>query len=158
MLPVAISTYTFVVAIHVVFAVSFLGAGAAFSVIGPLAGQNPQHAPFALKARKEIYEKAIIPGMLVVWGTGFYQWSDGGFGGDDLWLIVSVVLYAAITLIGLFLLYPGIKSVLAELESKSEPGPPSAESQAKLKRLRVFGPFIGVSMMVITFLMVAQPF
>lgn len=158
MLPVAITTYTFVVAIHVVFVVSFLGAGAAFGVIGPLVGKNPQHAPFALKVNKEIYEKMIIPGMLVVWGTGFYQWNDGGFGGDDLWLIISVALYAVITLVGLFVLYPGIKFVLAELESREQPGPPSAESQARLKKMQVFGPFIGVSMMVITFLMVAQPF
>lgn len=154
----ALTTYTFVVAIHVVFVVSFLGAGAAFGVIGPLAGKNPQHAPFALKVNKEIYEKLIIPGMLVVWGTGIYQWNNGGFGSDDLWLIVSTVLYALITLVGLLVLYPGIKFVLAEIEAQEQPGPPSAAAQSKLKQMQIFGPAIGVSMMVITFLMVAQPF
>lgn len=157
-MPLAITTYSFVTAIHVIFVVSFLGSAGAFAVIGPMARDNPQHAVFALKVNKKIYETSVIPGILVVWGTGFYQWSDGGFGSSDGWLITSVVLYALMTIAGLALLYPGIRSVLAEMEAKTEPGPPSEASQSKLKLMGILGPFMGIGMMVITFLMVAKPF
>jgi hypothetical protein len=96
--------------------------------------------------------------MLVVWGTGIYQTADGGFEGGDLWLSISVVLFAAITLLTIFVLYPAVKLAIAELESKTEPGPPSEKAQKSIKKLGTFGPMIGISMMVITFLMVAQPF
>jgi uncharacterized membrane protein len=154
----AISMYTLSVAIHVVFVVSFLGAGAAFGIIGPLSGKYPEHGLFALRVIKEVDEKLIFPGMLVVWGTGFYQASDAGFELGDLWLTISVVLFALITLLTIFVLYPAVKVAITELEAQTEPGPPSATVQASIKKLSTFGPMIGVAMMVITFLMVAQPF
>ncbi|MBJ7355531.1 MAG: DUF2269 family protein [Thermoleophilaceae bacterium] len=154
----AITMYTLSTAIHVVFVVSFIAPSGAFSVIGPMAKSNPQHAVFALKVNKKIYETLIFPGVLVVWGTGIYQSSDGGFSGDDLWLSISVAIYALMTIASIFVLYPATKSVLAELEGKTEPGPPSEQAQKKLKTLGTIGPMMGIGMIVITFLMVAQPF
>lgn len=154
----AITTYTVVTAIHVIFAVSFLGTAGAFGVIGPMARDNPQHAVFALKVNKKIYETAVLPGVAGIWLTGIYQWADGGWGSSDVWLMLSVVWYAVLSLVGIFVLYPGIKSVLAEMEAKTEPGPPSPESQAKLKLMGTLGPIFGISMIAITFLMVAKPF
>lgn len=154
----AITMYTLSTAIHVVFVVSFLGAGAAFGIIGPMSGKMPEHGLFALKVIKETDEKLIFPGMLVVWGTGIYQSGDGGFDGGDLWLSISVVLFAVITALTIFVLYPAVKLAISEIEGQTEPGPPSETAQKSIKKLGTFGPMIGVAMMVITFLMVAQPF
>lgn len=154
----ATSMYTFSTAIHVVFVVSFLAPAGAFSVMGPMAKANPQHATFALKVNRKIMETMVFPGILVVWGTGLYQMSDGGFGGDDLWLSISAAIFAYMTIVAAFVLYPGAKTALAELEAQDAPGPPSAKAQANLKKLGTFGPLQGLGLLVITFLMVAQPF
>ena len=154
----AITMYTLSTAIHVVFVVSFLGSAGAFSVIGPLAKANPQHATFALKVNKKIFETMIFPGLLVVWGTGIYQSSDGGFTGSDLWLSISMAIFAYMTIVAVFVLYPAVKSALAEIEGQDAPGPPSAKAQSDLKKLRTLGPVQGIGLLVITLLMVAQPF
>ncbi|MBJ7459547.1 MAG: DUF2269 family protein [Thermoleophilaceae bacterium] len=154
----ALTMYTLATAIHVIFVVSFLAPAGAFSVIGPMARDNPPHAIFALKVNKKIYETLILPGVLVIWLTGIYQSADGGFAGDDLWLWISVGLFALSSIAAVFVLYPAVKFVLAELEARTEPGPPSEASQSKLKMMGKIGPLMGINMIVITFLMVAQPF
>lgn len=155
----AMTMYTLSTAIHVVFVVSFLATAGAFSVIGPMAKENPQHAVFALKVEKKIYETMVFPGLLIVWGTGIYQSSDGGFDlGDDLWLTVSVLLFLFMTVATFAVNYPAAKTALTELESQTEPGPPSEKAQAAFKKMAALGPVMGITFMVITFLMVAQPF
>lgn len=153
----AMTMYTLSVAIHVVFVVSFLATAGAFSVIGPMAKDNPQHAVFALKVEKKIYETLVFPGILVVWGTGLYQWSDGNFG-SDAWLVASALLFAFMTITTFAVNYPAAKTALTELEGQTEPGPPSAKAQASFKKMAALGPVMGITFMVITFLMVAQPF
>ncbi|MGH2905554.1 MAG: DUF2269 family protein [Solirubrobacterales bacterium] len=158
-MPLAITMYTLSVAIHVVFVVSFLGAAGAFSVIGPMMKDNPQHAVFGLQVIKKVYEVSVFPGILVVFGTGMYQLSDAGYNlGDDLWLTVSLVLFAFMVVAAFFLLYPATKTALSELESQETPGPPSEKALKSIQTMRIFGPAMGISMMVITFLMVAKPF
>lgn len=154
----AMTMYTLSVAIHVVFVVSFLATAGAFSVIGPMAKENPQHAVFALKVEKKIYETMVFPGILVVWGTGIYQSADGDFGSDELWLPISVILFLFMTIATIAVNYPAAKTALAELESQTEPGPPSEKAQAAFKKMATLGPVMGITFMVITFLMVAQPF
>jgi uncharacterized membrane protein len=150
--------YTISTAIHVVFVVSFIAPAGAFAVLGPMAKEKPQHVTFALGVMKKIFETFIFPGLLVVWGTGIYQASDGGWKGSDLWLSISALLFAYMTFVALLGLYPATKSALTEFEGQSEPGPPSAKAQADLKKLGIFGPLQGLSLLVITFLMVAKPF
>lgn len=154
----AITFYSISVGVHVVFVVSFLATAGAFSVLGPMAKENPEHAIFALKVEKKIYETMVFPGLLVVWGTGIYQSSDGGFGSDDLWLVISTVLFIYMTVATLALSYPAVKNALSELESQTEPGPPSASAQKSLGLLGKIGPTMGLSFLVIAFLMSAQPF
>lgn len=154
----ALSMYTLSTAIHVVFVVSFVGPAGAFGVLGPMAKENPQHAAFALKVNKKIMETMVFPGVLVIWGTGIYQSSDGGFDGDDLWLSISVALFLYMTIVAAFVLYPAAKTALSELENQEAPGPPSEKAQSSLKKLGVFGPLQGISLIMITFLMVAKPF
>lgn len=154
----AITMYTLSTAIHVIFVVSFLATAGSFAVIGPMAKENPQHVTFALKVMLKIFVAFIFPGILVVWGTGIYQSADGGWTGSDLWLTISAVIFAYMTIIAAFVLYPATKSALAEIEGQTEPGPPSAKAQSDLKKLGMFGPIQGLSLLVITFLMVAKPF
>lgn len=154
----AMTMYTLSVAIHVVFVVSFLATAGAFSVLGPMAKENPEHVTFALKVEEKIYKTMVFPGLLVVWGTGIYQASDAGYGGDAWWLNISLLLFVFMTVATVFVSFPSVKTALAEFEAQTEPGPPSEKAQASLKKLATLGPMMGISFMVITFLMVAKPF
>ncbi len=154
----AMSFYSLSVGVHVVFVVSFLATAGAFSVLGPMAKENPEHVVFALKVERKVYETLVFPGIFVVWGTGIYQASDGGFASDDWWLTISTVLFLFMTAVTFLVSYPALKNALSELESQTEPGPPSDSAQKSLATLGRFGPVMGVTFMVIAFLMSAQPF
>lgn len=155
---IAITLYTLSAAVHVVFVASYLGAASAFSVIGPMAKKSPENALFALKVERKVYETMVFPGMAIVWGTGAYQSSDAGFKFDDLWLTISVALFFVMSVVTAVVSYPAVKTAQTELENQSEPGPPSALALSSLAKLGKVGPFMGITFMVITFLMVAQPF
>ncbi|MFY9469087.1 MAG: DUF2269 family protein [Solirubrobacterales bacterium] len=157
-MPLALTFYTFVVGLHVVFAVSFLGAAGAFSILGPMMRDNPQHARFGLAVMQKVYKVAIFPGIVLVFASGLYQTIDGEWS-DDAWLNVSIVLFLLMAALSVFVIYPAIKTAISELEKKGDaPGPPSATFVGAVTRLRTFGPLMGVSLMVITFLMVTRPF
>lgn len=158
-MPLAMTMYTLSVAIHVVFVAAFLGAANAFSVLGPMAKESPKNALFALKVERKIYETMIFPAIAIVWGTGAYQASDAKYKfGDELWLSISVVLFLIMSVLAALVIYPAVKTAQSELESQTEPGPPSKLAQDSLAKLGKTGPFMGVTFIVITFLMVAQPF
>lgn len=157
-MPIAITMYTLSVAIHVVFVVSFLAPTGASAVLGPMARDNPEHGLFALQVLQKLYKTLTIPGFLVVWGTGLYQVANGPFDGSELWLNISMTIFALMTLAFVFVQYPSVKIAVRELEAQSEPGPPSEDVQARLKKLAIVGPLQGLGLMIIAFLMAAKPF
>ncbi|MFY9489055.1 MAG: DUF2269 family protein [Solirubrobacterales bacterium] len=157
-MSLALTFYSVVVGLHVVAAVSFLGAAGAFSVIGPMMRDNPQHAPFGLRVMKRVYEVAILPGAAIILATGIYQTIEGGWD-EAAWLGVSAGLFVVQLFTGLAVVYPAIKTAIAELDKKGDtPGPPSETFMNSVKKLRTLGPMMGISMIIITFLMVTKPF
>lgn len=154
----AISLYSISLGVHVVFVVSFVATAGAFSVLGPMAKEAPEHALFALKVERKVYETLVFPGIFVVWGTGIYQASDGGFETSDWWLTISTVLFLFMTAVTFLLNYPAVKNAISEIEAQAEPGPPSESAQKSLALLGKLGPVMGITFMVIAFLMAAKPF
>ena len=155
----AITTYQVSVGLHAVFAISFLGVAGANGIIGPAMRDNPQHAKFGLEIIKKIYEISVFPGIVLILLTGGYQMSKGPFDTSNAWLSVSLAIFAAMVIIGVFVLYPATKIAIAELEAKGDaPGPPSERFMAQTKKFRTLGPLMGVLLIVVAFLMAAKPF
>jgi hypothetical protein len=157
----AVTTYSVVVALHVVFVVSFLGAAGAFSVIGPAARGNMPVVPYAMGVVGTIQKKILIPGIVGVIVTGVYAIAKGKYSATgDAWLLVSLILF---TLMGAaqFVLMPAAVAAKTEAEkilASDDPKTPTPELLAATGKLSRLGPFMGIGMMVITFLMVAKPF
>lgn len=148
----------FVVGLHVVFAISFLGVAGANGVIGPMSRENPEHALFALKVSEKIHNTVVIPGIVGILVTGIYLMIKGPWDFGDAWLTLSLILFAVMLILSLLVLHPANQTARAELESQTEPGPPSAAFQAAAAKLGALGPVMGILMIAVGFLMAAKPF
>jgi hypothetical protein len=154
----AITLYNISLGLHAVFAISFIGVAGANGVIGPMSRENPEHALFALKVSDKIHKTAVIPGMIGITITGIYQMADGPWDGGDLWLTIGVLLFLVMVGLSLFVLHPANKVAMHELESQTEPGPPSEAFQAAVGKLGKIGPAMGIMLILVGFLMAAKPF
>lgn len=156
--PLAIDFYTFVVSLHVIFAVIGLGSAFAFPFVGMMAKKNPQHTAFALELNLTIITKWISPMAVLVLITGLYQVFDGPYSfGDDHWLDLSFALF--IVYMGLVgaITTPGTRRAL-ELAKENPGGPPPAEMISLIQRNAKLGPVLGGMIILITFLMEAKVF
>lgn len=157
----AITTYSFVSAFHVIFTILFLGVTFSFAFIAAAAQENPQHAHFALGITRKIQEVLVIPGGILIFATGIYLALDGEWfdRSEIAWLHIGMTWFLIAWLIGTFISYPSTKTMQAELAKQADnPGPPSELFQKKAALMNKVGPFLGISILVIAFLMVAKPF
>ncbi len=154
----AITLLQISVGLHAVFAISFIGVAGANSVIGPMSRENPEHALFALKVSSKMHNTMVLPGIIGIFITGSYQMIEGNWGSDAIWLHVSLAIFAIMVFLSLFVLHPANKVAIAELEAQTEPGPPSEKFQAAVGKLGKIGPFMGIMLILIGFLMAAKPF
>jgi uncharacterized membrane protein len=145
--------------LHVMGAILAFGPTFAYSIMGAMAGREPQHANFSARQTEAIGNKLVYPlaifqgitGVLLIWATSY-----------DLaaatWLGVSIVLYAiALT----YALTVQRNAVLRLIElSSTPPAPgstPSPEIPATVKKVQRGGMFLGFMIVVIVFLMVVKP-
>lgn len=157
----AVSTSNIVTGLHVVFAVSFLGAGGALSVIGPAARGKLPVLPFALGVVVKIQRMLLVPGILGVIATGVYltvanDWDVGGEG----WLIASLIVFT-LMVAAQFVAIPAAARAKAEAErimAGDDPPKPTPELQRDAKTMGRLGPWMVIGMATITFLMSAKPF
>lgn len=161
-MPTAVTFYAVVVGLHVVFAIACFGVTLSFPFLGKKAQGTP-HTGFALDMIHTLVHRLVYPGILIVAATGFYQMADGDwkFGGDNVWLDVSVGLFILIILISFLISGPALKVARAEYARITEGGNqfvPSPEFLAAIKRTSTAGPIMTVSMLTIAFLMEAKPF
>ena len=146
--------------LHVMGAILAFGPTFAYSIMGAMAGREPQHANFSARqvaaiGNKLVYPLAIfqgITGLLLIWAASF---SVG-----TLWLGLGIVLYA-ITLTYALTVQRNALHRLIELSTPpppgTPPGPPPAELLATVKKIQRGGIFMGAMVVIIVFLMVVKP-
>lgn len=156
-MPATITLYQFSLGLHAVFAVTFIGVAGVNSVIGPMARANPQHALFALKTSDRANTMLVIPGIAGITVTGIYQWIARPWDFATPWLLVSVGIFVVVVLLGQFLLRSNARTAIGELEAQSEPGPPSEQFRAAVATNAKIGPYMPLAVIILTFLMAAQP-
>jgi uncharacterized membrane protein len=157
--PLALSFYSVSVAFHVIFALIGFGAAFCFPFIGIAAKSSPQNVPFALNVILTVMTRWVGPMAVLVLVTGIYQSVDGPYDFSDTWLGLSFVLF--IVYMGVFgaLMVPGTRRARdLAVEASAEPGPPPPELLSLLERNSKLGPFLGLLLVVIVFLMEAKPF
>jgi uncharacterized membrane protein len=148
--------------LHVMGAILAFGPTFAYSIMGSMAGKEPQHANFSARQTEAIGSKLVYPlaifqgitGVLLIWALGISPQSQP-------WLVAGIILY--LIAIGYALtVQRNALHHLIELSSTppppgTPPGPPPPEVMATVKKIQRGGMFLGTLVVVIVFLMVIKP-
>lgn len=152
--------FPYLLFLHVLGAIIAFGPTFAFSIMGAMGGQEPQHANFATRVSAKISDRLVEPLAVLQGVTGVLLILISG---RDLfasrWLLVAIVLYAIA--LGYSLLIQR-RDVHRIIELTSAPPPPDATGPPPglpevVARVQRAGGILGVIVVVIVFLMVVKP-
>jgi hypothetical protein len=153
-----VSYVTLLLLLHIGGAIVGFGPIFGFSIMGPLAGSlgGPQ-ALGIMKAMVKIQRGIVLPlaivqgitGVLLIVAAGW----DADFGSHE-WLWVSILLYLAALVIGIFVQRPTLGRMV-DLAQGGKAGTP--EFAALVGRSQRFGPVNAVLVVIIIILMVVKP-
>ena len=147
-------TFQIIKWIHVLFAISALGANITYGIWISRASKNPDVLPFTLRNVKLIDDRVanpayillLISGLLMVWLTDFPLTVP--------WLLISLIIYTGLALIGFLAYTPTLKRQIELAEQKKID---SAEYQQVARRATVLGGVLVLFAVVIVFMMVVKP-
>jgi uncharacterized membrane protein len=154
------SLFPWVLFLHVLGAILAFGPTYAFSIIGAMGGQEPQHANFATRVSARISDRLVAPLAIFqgVTGVALILISGRDLVGSR-WLLLAIVLYAIALGYSLFIQRRDVRRII-ELTSAPPPpdatGPPPGLPEV-VARVRRAGAIVGVIVVVIVFLMVVKP-
>jgi uncharacterized membrane protein len=139
--------------LHILSAVVAVGANITYGVWSVRGARDAANLGFALKGIKFLDDRIANPAYGVLLVTGlvmvFMQWRI-----TDLWVIVALVLFAAIAVLGFAFYSPLLKNQIRLVES----GQASSPEYARLAGLSArFGPALGIIVLVILVMMVFKP-
>jgi len=140
--------------IHILSAITAVGANATYAIWFARASRDPKILPFVLHTIKRIDDWVANPcyGLLLL--TGLTMAFIVPIPLTTPWLLTALILYALATLLGMAGFVPVFKRQIHLLESE---GVDSPNYQAMVKWSRVLGITTGVLVIIITFLMVVKP-
>jgi hypothetical protein len=152
----------FLIFLHVLAAIVAFGPSFAFSFIGAMGRQEPQHANFGTRVSQTIASRLVYPIGITLPITGLAIMAIlqiNPFERSYWWLAIAVVLY--IVAYG-YSFFVQRKLVERAIELTSTPPPPGAsgpppEVPALGKRIGQGGMALGVLLVIIVFLMVVKP-
>ena len=145
--------------LHVMGAILAFGPTFAFSIMGAMAGREPQHANFSAREAAAIGNKLVYPvaifqgvtGVLLILATGISLTAS-------TWLGLGIVLYAIALTYSLTIQRNALHHLIELSSTPPAPGsPPSPEIPATVKKIQRGGMFLGTLVVVIVFLMVTKP-
>jgi uncharacterized membrane protein len=155
--------FPYLLFLHVMGAILAFGPTFAYSIMGAMAGREPQHANFSARQVAAIGNKLVYPlavfqgitGILLLVSAPADEFKVGA------WLGIGIVLYL-IALVYALTVQRNALHHLIELTSTppppgTPPGPPPPEVMATVKKIQRGGIFLGLLIVVIVFLMVVKP-
>jgi uncharacterized membrane protein len=154
--------FPYLLFLHVMGAILAFGPTYAYSIMGALAGKEPQHANFSTRQVAAIGSKLVYPLAILQGVTGLGLIVIGEI---DLtastWLLIAIVIYLFALIYALTVQRNALHRVI-ELSSTppppgTPPGPPPAELVATVAKIKGGGMLLGVLVLVIVFLMVVKP-
>lgn len=140
--------------IHIMSAITAVGSNITYGVWNMRSGQDPSHTSFALKGIKFIDDRIANPAYGVLLITGLLMVFIGRISITSLWIIVALILFAAIVVIGLGFFSPLLKTQIRLADSGDTSSP---EFQRLVRRSRTIGPILGLVVVVIVIMMVFKP-
>jgi uncharacterized membrane protein len=154
--------FPYLLFLHVFGAILAFGPTYAYSIMGAMAGREPQHANFSARQVAAIGVKLVYPLAILQGVTGLGLVAAGKF--DIMatkWLSIAIVLYVIALVYALTVQRNALHRVI-ELGSTppppgTPPGPPPPELVATVRKIQQGGMLLGALVAVIVFLMVVKP-
>jgi uncharacterized membrane protein len=144
--------------LHVLGAIAAFGPTFAYSIMGAMAGREPQHANFSARQTEAIGNKLVYPLAIFQGVTGVLLILSAQISVQQLWLSLGIVLYAIALTYSLTVQRNALHRLIELSSTPPAPGtPPSPEIPATVKKIQRGGMFLGTLIVVIVFLMVTKP-
>ena len=147
------SLFTLLKFLHVLLAITAVGANVTYGVWLSRAARDPRHLPFALRGVKMLDDRLANPAYALLLVTGVAMIYAGRLAWTTPWLLVSLFLYGVLVVLGPAGYTPLLRRQIAVLAE----GPDSPAYQRLSGRGTLLGALIAVVVLVITFLMVTKP-
>jgi uncharacterized membrane protein len=157
-LEAAVNVVPILLFLHVLGAIAAFGPTFAFSIMGAMAGREPQHANFSARQTAAIGNKLVYPLAIFQGITGVLLIISAQISVQQLWLGLGIVLYAIALTYSLTIQRNALHHLIELSSTPPAPGtPPNPEIPATVKKVQRGGMFLGFLIVVIVFLMVVKP-
>ena len=140
--------------IHVLSAITAVGANITYGIWMTRAAREPSALPFVLHNIKLIDDRVANPLYALLLLTGLTMAFMLPIPLTTPWLMTALILYAFATLLGMAVFVPVFRRQIELLESE---GLASKRYQAFARWARVLGIVVGIAVLLIVFLMVVKP-
>jgi len=148
------SPYLIMKWIHVLLAITALGANITYGVWFTRAGRDRQHLAFVLRGVRMLDNRIANPayGLLLI--TGFAMTGMGHLPVSTPWILTSLILYVLLIIIAAAGYSPTLRRGIEALDAG---GPDSPEFKQTAARGRTIGILLVLIAVIIVFLMVTKP-
>jgi len=144
-------------AVHVSFAVIWIGGGGLLTILGVIAERKHDPVELAAVARQAamVGEKLFSPAALIVLLTGIAMMIKTSWGWGHFWVIFGLIGFASTFLVGIGFLAPASKKVHNLMQTA---GPNAPETQAAITRILLIARFDIAVLLLVIVDMVVKPF
>lgn len=151
------SWYALFKAVHVIFAVIWLGGGFLLTLLAIIAEQKNDPDEIAIVARQAtmVSERLFAPAGLIVFLMGIAMMLNTNWGWGKFWVVVGLIGYASTFLTGLLVLSPLAKKIDASIRANGATHP---ETIALIKRIMFIVRVDQAVLFVVVADMVTKPF
>jgi uncharacterized membrane protein len=152
--------FPYLLFLHVLGAVVAFGPTFAYTIMGVMAGREPQHANFSARQTAAIGNGLVYPLAAVQAVTGVLVFISAP--SDEFktgwWLALAIVLYVIVFTFSLTVQRNALHRLIDLTSTPPAPGaPPSPEIPATVRKIQRGGIFTGILIVTIVFLMVVKP-
>ena len=151
------SWYALFKAVHVTFAVIWIGGGFLLTLFGIIAERKNDPHEIAIVARQAamVGEKLFAPAGLIVFAMGVAMMLNTNWGWGKFWIVAGLIGYALTFVTGIAVLAPLAKKTHASVEAN---GPAHPETLALVKRIMLIVRFDVAMLLLVIADMVTKPF
>ena len=140
--------------IHILSAIVAVGSNITYGVWSARSSGQPVPTSFALKGIKFIDDGIANPAYGVLLVTGLVMVFLGHFSITALWVIVALAGFVAVAVLGVAVYSPLLRDQIRLADAGDVTSP---EAVALSRRGRIFGPVLGIIVLVILAMMVFKP-
>jgi uncharacterized membrane protein len=144
-------------AVHVTFAVLWVGGGAMITILAIVAERSKDPVQIANVARQAatVGERFFAPVGLVTFLMGVAMMINTDWGWGTFWVVVGLLGYLATFTIGIAVIAPNVKKLHAAIEAN---GPTHPTSIALIKRIMLITRVDTALLIIVVLDMVTKPF